>query len=281
MSFHKIVLVVLSILMLASCVQEKPALELTVVSYNIRYGSADDGQNSWEFRKHATPAMIDSLKPDLLGLQESLRFQIEYILEHCPDYAFYGVGRDDGGIEGEHTAILYNRNVFTFLEGDTYWLSETPDVPSKGWDSNHHRTATIALLEHNETGRKVYYVNTHLDHEGVLAQKNGMAMIIDTINELNTENYPVILTGDFNMVVEKEPVQDLAKVLNNAREFGAVTDSIITSNGWRIPSHGQIIDHIFYSPSGECAKYQTVDCPFEGVTLISDHFPIMAELRFE
>ncbi len=280
MKFSKLSLIFISIMMLVSCSVKESALELTVVSYNIRYGDANDGPNSWEFRKHATPVMIDSLKPDLLGLQEALIYQIEYILENCPDYAFYGVGRDDGSSKGEHTAILYNKNVFTLLDGNTYWLSETPDVPSKGWDSNHHRTATIALLQHNETGRKVYYVNTHLDHEGVMAQKNGMAMIIDTINGLNTENHPVVLTGDFNMVVEKEPVQDLAKVLSNAREFAAETDNIITSNGWQIPSHGQIIDHIYYSPSGECMKYQTVDRPFAGVTLISDHFPILAKIRF-
>ncbi len=280
-----------SILMLSSCKTAEPAMDLKVVSYNIRYGTGKDGDNSWDFRKTATPAMIDSLKPDLLGLQEALRFQIEYILDHCPDYAFYGVGRDDGGAAGEHTAVFYNTKVFKFIDGQNFWLSETPELPSWGWDSRHHRTATVVHLEHLETGRRLYYVNTHLDHKGTEARKNGLQLIVDRIDAINTEGVPMILTGDFNMIKADPSNLPLEGRLLDARVCAAQTDTLYSFNDWvnsyeaAQPAHlygraDNRIDYIYYSPEGECKSFVTDTTTYLGVPYISDHYPIVAEIVF-
>ncbi len=291
MKTKNLILLLWAVILLASCKAADSALELKVVSYNIRHGLGKDGDNAWEFRKEATPAMIDSLKPDLLGLQEALRFQIDYILENCPDYAFYGVGRDDGGEAGEHTAVFYNKNVFKFIEGQNFWLSETPDVPSCGWDSRHHRTATAVYLEHMETGRKLFYVNTHLDHKGTEARKNGLQLIVDRIDAINTEGVPMVLTGDFNMVKSDPSILPLEGRLLDARVCAAQTDTLYSFNDW-VDAYGAArpehlygrpdnrIDYIFYSPEGECSLFETDTTTYLGIPYISDHYPVIAEIAF-
>ncbi len=284
-------MLLLPVLLLASCRSGEQEIEVKVISYNIRNGVAKDGDNAWELRRNATPAMIDSLKPDLLGLQEAYRFQIDYILENCPDYAFYGVGRNDGGEAGEHTAVLYNRNVFKFIDGETFWLSETPDVTSCGWDSRHHRTATVAFLEHIETGRKLYYVNTHLDHKGVDARKNGLQLIVDRIDSINPDGYPMILTGDFNMTKADPSNLPLEGRLLDARETAVKSDTLYCFNDWvdayeaAQPAHlygrsDNRIDYIYYSPSGRCDSFATDTTTYVDIPYISDHYPIVAEIVF-
>ncbi len=286
-----LILLLCSILLLSSCKAKEPEMDLKVISYNIRYGTAKDGDNSWELRKTATPAMIESLKPDLLGLQEAYRFQIDYILENCPDYAFYGVGRDDGGEAGEHTAVFYNTKVFKFIDGQNFWLSETPEVPSCGWDSRHHRTATVVYLEHLETGRRLYYVNTHLDHKGVDARRNGLQLIVDRIDAINTEGVPMILTGDFNMTKSDPSILPLEGRLLDARVSAVKTDTLYSFNDWvnayeaAQPEHlygrdDNRIDYIYYSPQGKCNLYETDTTTYLGIPYISDHYPIIAEIVF-
>ncbi len=291
MKFINLILLLASVLAFSSCKADEQSLELKVISYNIRYGSAKDGDNSWEFRKTATPAMIDSLKPDLFGLQEALRFQIDYILENCPDYAFYGVGRDNGSDKGEHTAVFYNKNVFKLLDGQNFWLSETPEKPSCGWDSKHHRTATMVHLEHLETGRRLYYVNTHLDHKGVEARKNGLQLIVDRIAGMNPDGEPMILTGDFNMVKSDPSIMPLEGKLLDARVSAAQTDTLYCFNDWVVaaeaaqPAHlygrpDNRIDYIFYSPQGRCNIFKTDTTTYVGIPYISDHYPVVAEIVF-
>ena len=140
------------------------AADLKVISYNIRLGSADDGTNSWKYRYPASAMMIMDQKPDIFGLQEALPAQFDYLKEFCTGYKGVGVGRDDGKRAGEIMAIFYNKKTVKLLKWGTYWLSDTPDVPSKGWDAACFRTATWALLKDKASGKKFFYVNTHLDH---------------------------------------------------------------------------------------------------------------------
>ena len=121
--------------------------QLTVISYNMRYGTAEDGVNAWEFRKPATIKMIKKHKPDILGVQEALDFQLAFILENCTNYEAVGVGRIDGKHGGEHASIMYNKRKIELLEWGNFWLSSTPDIPSIGWDAACTRTATWALLK--------------------------------------------------------------------------------------------------------------------------------------
>ena len=130
--------------------------QITVMSYNIRYGTAKDGTNSWEFRYPASAMMLDDQKPDVVGLQEALSFQVNYLKEYPGYYKGVGVGREDGKKEGEQMAILYNKKTIKLLKWGTFWLSETPDEPSVGWDASQKRSATWALLKDKESGKKFY-----------------------------------------------------------------------------------------------------------------------------
>ena len=177
----------------ASAKKDKPA-DIKVISYNIRVGKADDGTNSWKYRYPASAMMIMDQKPDIFGLQEALDFQFDYLSEYCTGYKGIGVGREDGKHQGEHMAIFYNKKAIKLIKWGTFWLSETPEVPSKGWDAACFRSATWALMKDKASGRKFYYVNTHLDHMGWEARKNGLKLIVDRIGSINPENYPMILT---------------------------------------------------------------------------------------
>ena len=103
---------------------------ITVMSYNIRSGEASDGTNSWQFRFPATAMMIEDQKPDILGIQEAMQYQLLFITENCRDYKYAGAGSEDGKSKGEHTAILYNKKTTSLLKWGTFWLSDTPDKPS-------------------------------------------------------------------------------------------------------------------------------------------------------
>ncbi len=288
---------VLFILLFAGCCQKSDEkLDITVVSYNMRHSQGDDGENSWPYRKQATPAMIGSINPDLIGVQEALQDQVQFIAEECPEYGYYGLGREDGVSDGEHMAIYYKKDVFNLLDSFTFWLSETPDVPSYGWDAACKRTATVAYLEHKETKKRFYFVNTHLDHVGLEAQKNGLQLIVRKIADINPEGLPLILTGDFNMVSYNEAILALDKQMLNTRSVAPVTDSLPTFNAWGdalewaaigenmkgLPHRELIIDYIFFSPMDPtlCKKYRTINETFENVPYISDHYPILAEFEF-
>lgn len=142
------------------------AQSLTVISYNIRLGEAKDGTNSWPFRAAASRDMVMDQLPDIMGLQEAFLYQAAYLKEYCKGYKYVGVGREDGKKEGEIMAIFYRKETVKLLRWGTFWLSDTPKKPSKGWDAACKRTATWALMKDKRTGKKFYYVNTHLDHVG-------------------------------------------------------------------------------------------------------------------
>lgn len=252
---------------------------LKVISYNIRMGSANDGTNSWQYRYPASAMMIDDQKPDIFGLQEALPDQFKYMDEILVDYKGVGVPRDDGKKNGEIMAIFWNKKTISMLKWGTFWLSETPDEPSLGWDAACKRTATWALMKDKKTGRKFFYVNTHLDHVGWEARKNGLALIVDYIGRMNPKSYPMVLTGDFNMDTTRPEFDDLKKIMKNTREVAFKTDRHNTYNGWGKDKES-IIDHIFYSGFSSCAEYQTIDKPYNKRTFISDHYLVSAILIF-
>ena len=260
--------------------EDEAPKELKVMSYNIRMGTADDGTNSWQYRYPATALMIEDQKPDIFGVQEALDFQIHFIEENCRDYKSVGVGREDGKKKGEHMSIFYNKKTVSLLKWGTFWLSETPEEPSKGWDAACFRSATWALMKDRKTGRKFYYVNTHLDHKGAEAQKNGLKLIVDRIDSINPEGYPMILTGDFNIRPDNPALKDLDARMSSARKIAEKTDDHATFNGWAKPKSGNIIDYIYVSGFTACPEYQTVTKKYADRTYVSDHYPIIARLIF-
>ncbi|MBR5833967.1 MAG: endonuclease/exonuclease/phosphatase family protein [Bacteroidales bacterium] len=254
--------------------------ELKVMSYNIRMGSANDGTNSWVYRCGGTIEMLEDQMPDVFGVQEALKDQLDFIKEFADNYKWVGVGRDDGKKAGEYMAIFWNKKTMKLIDWGTFWLSETPNEPSMGWDAACMRTATWALMKDKRTGKRFYFVNTHLDHVGVEARKNGLKLIVDSIAEINPEGYPMVLTGDFNIKPTAAELKDLDSRMKSARKFASKTDSHATFNNWGKAKADEIIDYIYYSGFSSCLEYQTVTKKYYDRKFISDHYPIAARLIF-
>ena len=258
--------------------EKKDDNTLKVMSYNIRLGSANDGTNSWGLRYPATAEMIEDQMPDIFGVQEALASQIRFIEDNFVNYKSVGVGREDGKKEGEHMSIFWNKKTVSLLKWGTFWLSETPEVPSMGWDAACKRTATWALMKCRKTGKKFYYVNTHLDHKGAEAQKNGLKLIVDRIDDINPEGYPMILTGDFNITPDSPNLVELDSKMQSVRKVAEKTDNHDTFNGWGKGSG--VIDYIYASGFSAYPEYQTVTKRYADRKFVSDHYPICAILVF-
>ena len=253
---------------------------LKVMSYNIRLGSAKDGTNSWNLRYAATAEMIKDQAPDVFGVQEALSYQVLFIEENFRNYDCVGVGREDGKKEGEFMSIFWNKKTVSMLKWGTFWLSETPEKPSMGWDAACFRTATWALMKDKKTGKKFYYVNTHLDHRGAEARKNGLQLIVDRIKDINPKGYPMVLTGDFNVKPTDPALVELDKVMDSTRKVAEKTDNHHTFNGWSKAKTDSVIDYIYISGFSKCTEYQTVTKRYADRAYISDHYPIFATLIF-
>ena len=267
---------------------------IRVMSYNVRLGVAKDGDNSWENRREATPAMLRDIRPAVFGVQEAYDFQIAYILEQCPEYKAVGVGRDDGKSDGEHMSVFYDSTRIELLNWGTYWLSETPDVPSFGWDAKCRRTATWTLLREIASGQKFYFVNTHLDHIGVMARKNGLALIYNKIKEMNPSGLPMVLTGDFNILPDNDGLTDLNTLMKSARFYSDDADTIGSFNGFGkyglssgAPKLGDSqkdkktlrpLDYIYYSGFERSLCFKVVTKSYAGKKFISDHYPVYSDL---
>ena len=252
--------------------------EVKVISYNIRLINSKDGPNEWKYRAEASPAMIKDYAPDIFGVQEALPEQLAYMQKALPKYACIGVGREDGVSKGEHMSIFYNKNTVELLDWGTYWLSETPDVPSKGWDARCKRTATWARMKMKKSGKEFFYVNTHLDHRGHEARQKGLDLIVKRIAAMNPDGFPMILTGDFNVEPDNPVLTELNTRMKDAKKTAEKTDSRATFNGWG--ARAIVIDYIYYSGFSACPEYETIVRQYKDVLYISDHYPIVARLIF-
>ena len=261
-----------------SCQKVEP---LPVMSFNVRYGTAKDGDFVWENRKDAACAMILDKHPAVFGVQEALDFQLTYFEEHCPGYRFVGVGREDGLHEGEHMAVFYDSNRIELLQWGTYWLSETPFQPSLGWDAACRRTATWTLLKDKATDRQFYFVNTHLDHVGKEARRRGLLLLVERIGAMNPDGYPMILTGDMNVYPDDPCLNELRTLMQDSRQTAKVTDNDQTWHDWGKVTGNPPIDYVFYAGFQGCDKFEVVREPYGGIAYVSDHYPVMATLRFD
>ena len=254
--------------------------ELKVMSYNIRLNTENDGTNAWMYRCPATLEMLKAQQPDEVGVKEALPEQVRFLEEWADGYECVGVGRDDGKKKGEHMSIFWNKKNIKLMKWGRLWLSETPEKPSMGWDAACYRTATWALMKDKRTGKKFYFVNTHLDHVGKQARANGLALIVDRIAEINPEGYPMVLTGDFNVKPDDSCLAGLDARMKSTRKIAAKTDSHHTFNGWGKASKDMVIDYIYISGFSACPEYQTVTKRYSDRTFISDHYPFTARLIF-
>jgi len=185
--------------------------DLKVMTYNIRLSVDSDKENSWNNRKQETMAMMSYYHPDYFGVQEAVPQQMVDIKTTLTDYDYVGVGRDDGKNQGEFSAIFYDKNKLEVVKSGTFWLSETPEKPSKGWDAAYNRVCTYALFKMKKGGKKFWAFNLHFDHVGDVARVNSAKLILEKIKEFNKENLPLTLTGDFNLTDDKEPIKIMSK----------------------------------------------------------------------
>ena len=281
---RKLTLIVSAVLMVlpftSSAQKQSRDYDLKVMSYNIRMGTAKDGTNSWEYRYPATAMMIQDQKPDVFGVQEAFDFQIRFIEDNFTDYDCVGVGRDNGKSEGEHMSIFWNKKTIKMIKWGTFWLSETPEKPSKGWDAACKRTATWALMKDKNTGKMFYFVNTHLDHRGSEARRQGLNLIVSRIDEINQKGYPMVLTGDFNMKPDDAALTGLEQRMQSARKIAPKTDNHATLNLWGKGKADMVIDYIYVSGFSACPEYHTVNEKYGQWKYISDHYPVYAKLIF-
>lgn len=262
-----------------------------VMSYNIRYGTAPDGANRWEDRRDALVAAIRAYDPDLLGTQETLGFQRDFLAENLPGYDVLGVGRDDGEGAGEMMALYYRSSRFERLDGGHFWFSETPDVPgSRGWDTSLPRMATWVKLRDKKapTAPPVLFANTHFDHRGVEARLQSARLIRARLADLG-EGCSIVLTGDFNAGegspphlalfgesadASPSPVVDVYRRAHPTRSPDEGTFSGFAAR----PARGARIDWIGASADWTIVS-AAIDREAQDGRTPSDHFAVTAKLR--
>jgi len=268
------------LLVLAALPSLAQAKDFKVISYNIRNSSAykEDGANCWENRKKATINLLKREKPDMIGMQEVLPDQLAYINKKARGYGHIGVGRDDGKSKGEFMVIYYNKRRFRLLDSTTRWLSATPEEVSLGWDGACRRTVTYVLLEEKKTGKKIAYLNTHLDHVGPVARRESVLLLCRLVDELVPAGVPVILGGDMNSTIADTIFKPLIEKshMQVARDVAPVTDNEGTYNAWG--RHADVIDHIFIRDVTPL-EFHCLNGDY-GAPFISDHYPISLTFSF-
>ena len=273
------------------------AAVLRVMCFNVRYGTADDGPNRWEHRSHLAARAIRRFDPDLLGVQEALRFQADALREALPGYGFVGAGRDDGRDAGEFCPVFFRRGRFERIDAGHFWLSESPERPgSRGWDADLPRVATWAKLRDLRARREdsgaadaILFLNTHWDYAGKRARTESARLMRRTIDAIQPSGGPAIVVGDFNGTEDDEPYAQLLRGQGDETDRGpSLVDSYrqvhpqrlaqeATFHGFTGGREGSRIDWILHT--GDLRTVEAGIDPFhEDGRYPSDHFPITAIL---
>ena len=259
---------------------ENNPLNLSVMTYNIRLDVASDGENSWANRKDFLSTQVQFYSPDIMGVQEARSNQMTDLKSALKDYKTIGIGRD-GDDKGEYSAIFYNAKKISVENENTFWLSETPNKVSMGWDAAYPRICTYGLFTLLENNKKIWVFNTHLDHVGSQAQLQGIQLILKKIDILNSNDFPVILMGDFNVEPNSELITNLKRNMNDSKEKAKlVFGSNGTFNGFNFEELvTRRIDYIMLSKSNtiEVEKYGVLSSSID-LKYPSDHFPVLIEL---
>ena len=264
------------------------AFEIDALSFNIRFDTSKDGENAWPKRKEMVGQWVKSESPDVIGLQEALRHQIDDIKKVATAYSEYGVGRDDGKSRGEHCTILYLKKRFSLDKSDcgTFWFSDTPEkIASKSWGNEIPRICTWARFIEKKTDKGFYVYNVHYDHRSQPSRLGASELIIQRISKRKRSNEPIILMGDFN-ASENNPAIKIFKdePLNLVDTFRVVKPDekmVKTFHGFRGGSFsGGKIDHVFMLPKmGKVSSAEIVRFNKEK-RYLSDHYPVRAKLSF-
>ena len=262
--------------------------QFRVMTYNIRYAGDEkiDGVNAWSIRKSLVANMIDFNHADIVGVQEALYKQLNDLSTLLEGYSWFGVGRDDGINKGEFSAILFKVDRFKVIEQSTFWLSDTPDIPSMGWDAAFPRVVTWGKLKDKRTQKEFFIFNTHYDHLGEVARINSSKLLKKRIAEI-VGNLPTLVMGDFNtqdstsayeIITDKdgnEPILYDAQFISKTEHHG----SHVTFNDFgRSIEPGNKIDFIFVTQDFDVLQHGVIDEVVDG-RYPSDHMPVIAEVR--
>lgn len=254
------------------------------MTFNIRYANPDDGPNYWDNRRDAVVRMVEEVQPGVMGIQEGLAAQVAFLDSALTEYAYVGVGRDDGRTAGEYAAVFYVDSLYAPVEEGHFWLSETPDSASLGWDAACIRIATWVRLRERATGREFLVFNTHFDHVGVEARRQSARLLVNRVHEFG-DSIPAVIMGDFNFPVTDPSLAPLVNAPTFTEVRGSEAskpqgDSLpqVTYRGFGHGEPGELIDHIF------CRKfvpvtYEVITSGY-GVPYLSDHFPVLAVLKY-
>jgi endonuclease/exonuclease/phosphatase family metal-dependent hydrolase len=255
---------------------------IDVMSFNIRYDNPADGPDAWPHRKDWVAEIIRE-QADVVGMQEVKKNQLDELKTLLPGYEFYGVGRDDGNEAGEYVPLAWKKDRFEAVEKGVFWLSETPDKPSNGWDADLNRVSTWARLKDKQSGKQILVLNTHFDHRGEQARRESAKLIREWVSQ-NAKGDPVIVTGDFNTTANSVPYKNLTidadeMTLRDSRVLATTPEGPeSTWNGFKEVVPGRRIDFIFSTAPAEVLGYRTLDETREG-RFPSDHLPIVARLK--
>ncbi|MDZ4710039.1 MAG: endonuclease/exonuclease/phosphatase family protein [Saprospiraceae bacterium] len=265
------------------------AQQFKVMSYNIRYANPRDSSNYWDFRKDNLASMLKYYEADLCGMQEALIGQIKDLESLLPEYDYVGKGRGDGKEEGEFSPIFYRKDKFILMETNTFWLSLTPDTPSKGWDANLNRVVTWAKFKTVHKKATFYYFNTHFDHLGPMARKESAVLLLKKIKEI-AGDARVIITGDFNATPTQEPIKIILDSMDAHRlydtEFLSATlhfGPFSTFNNFEFKEQeGRHIDYVLLKNHKriQVLNHATLTNSWNG-KFASDHHAVMATLVFK
>lgn len=266
--------------------QPAPAEPLRVVSYNIRYGTAQDRDNDWSKRREMVFDLMRELDADVVGLQEALAFQIDEIEAAVPGYAAVGVGRDDAARGGEYTAILFRSSRLRVADAGTFWFSDTPEVPaSRSWGNRITRICTWARFVDGD-GRGFYLFNLHLDHESQPSREQSVALLARRIAARAFPAEPVIVTGDFN-AGERNPAitalversDDASRLVDTFRVLHPSATEVGTFTGFRFGNTaGEKIDYVLVQAGTDVLSAEIVRTSRDN-RYPSDHFPVAATIR--
>jgi endonuclease/exonuclease/phosphatase family metal-dependent hydrolase len=269
------------LLLLALLQATTPSGDINAMSFNIRYGTAADGVNSWPNRAPQLVSLIQRHDPDVLGLQEALDFQLKELDSALTGYARVGMGRDDGEFRGEYSPILYRGSRFELLASGTFWFSPTPETPgSTGWGNRITRICTWARLRDRTTRKTFYVFNLHLDHESAPSRERSAWLLADRIRGREYSD-PVILMGDFNSGEDQPPVRYLVETLSLTDTFASVgreSTGVGTYHAFEGRTDGARIDHILVTTDW-MVQSAGIDRSNEAGRYPSDHFPVFALLR--
>jgi endonuclease/exonuclease/phosphatase family metal-dependent hydrolase len=291
-----VVLIIICVLSLFSAsLSAAPDSTLSIMSFNIRYGSASDGPNHWNLRKDLVFSVLEDQQPDVVGLQEALGFQINQITATVPGYISIGVGRDDGKTKGEYTALLYRSDRFDVQDSSTFWLSETPHVvASMSWNTACTRICTWALLKDKISERKFYVYNVHLDHVSQEARAKGVKLVLERIAQRKTLD-PAFITGDFNAgetnraitqirepeftVLDSRASKKTVRLVDSFRQVHPDAKPVGTFNSWKGAATGQKIDYVFAMDHLNILSADILRMHRSG-RYPSDHFPVVAVVQW-